>query len=51
MQTAKMTAMYMRLSQDDELKGESNSIINQRKLLDDYAIQHGFENTKSYVEI
>lgn len=50
MQTAKMTAMYMRLSQDDELKGESNSIINQRKLLDDFAIQHGFENTKSYVD-
>ena len=31
------TALYERLSRDDELQGESNSITNQKQLLEDYA--------------
>ena len=38
-------ALYERLSHDDELQGESNSISNQKRILEDYAEQHGF--TKS----
>ena len=33
----KITALYERLSRDDELQGESNSIINQKKMLENYA--------------
>ena len=32
----KITALYERLSRDDELQGESNSILNQKKYLEDY---------------
>ncbi|MDR2559889.1 MAG: recombinase, partial [Oscillospiraceae bacterium] len=32
----KITALYERLSRDDELQGDSNSIINQKSLLEDY---------------
>ena len=39
-----MTALYERLSRDDELNGESNSISNQKKLLVQYAKEHGFTN-------
>ena len=35
------TALYERLSRDDELQGESNSILNQKKYLEDYARQIG----------
>ena len=38
----KITALYERLSRDDDLTGDSNSIINQKKLLEDYAKDHGF---------
>jgi len=40
----KITALYERLSRDDELQGESNSILNQKRILEDYAEQHGFTN-------
>ena len=40
----KITALYERLSRDDELQGESNSISNQKKYLEDYARQNGFRN-------
>lgn len=33
----KITALYERLSRDDELQGESNSIVNQKKILEEYA--------------
>lgn len=33
----KITALYERLSRDDDLTGDSNSIINQKKMLEDYA--------------
>ena len=36
----KITALYERLSRDDDLTGDSNSIINQKKLLEDYAKEH-----------
>ena len=39
-----MTALYERLSRDDESNGESNSISNQKKLLEQYAKEHGFTN-------
>ena len=35
--TQKITALYERLSRDDDLAGESNSITNQKKYLEDYA--------------
>jgi DNA invertase Pin-like site-specific DNA recombinase len=41
---AKITALYERLSRDDELQGESNSIINQKNMLEDYAMKNGFKN-------
>ena len=37
MKSTKITPLYERLSRDDELQGESNSITNQKKLLEDYA--------------
>ena len=38
----KITALYCRLSQDDGLEGESNSIQNQKKILLDYAKKNGY---------
>ena len=40
----KITALYERLSRDDDLTGDSNSIINQKKMLEDYAKANGFTN-------
>ena len=45
-----MTALYERLSRDDELSGESNSIINQKKLLEKYASDQGFSNIAHYTD-
>jgi len=42
--TAKITALYSRLSRDDELSGESGSITNQKAILEDYAKKKGFTN-------
>ena len=36
----KITALYERLSRDDDMDGESNSISNQKRQLEDYAAQH-----------
>ena len=49
-QAEKITALYERLSRDDELEGESNSIINQKKMLEDYAAQNGFGNTVHFTD-
>ena len=46
----KITALYCRLSQEDELKGDSNSIQNQRAILEKYARDNGFENTQFFVD-
>ena len=46
----KITALYCRLSQEDALEGESNSISNQKKILMDYAKQNKFLHPKFYVD-
>lgn len=46
----KITALYERLSRDDDLTGDSNSIINQKKLLEDYAREHGFTNCVHFTD-
>ena len=43
-----ITALYERLSRDDEQVGESNSITNQKTYLENYAQQHGFSNYRHY---
>ena len=42
------TALYERLSHDDELQGESNSISNQKQLLMDYAVSHELPNPRHF---
>ena len=49
-QDNKITALYERLSRDDELQGESNSISNQKKYLEDYARQQGFRNIRHFTD-
>ena len=45
-----ITALYERLSRDDDQTGDSNSIVNQKKYLEDYAASHGFENCIHYTD-
>ena len=45
-----ITALYERLSRDDEQVGESNSITNQKAYLENYAQQHGFSNCRHYTD-
>jgi len=47
---SKITALYCRLSRDDELQGDSNSIIHQKEILKKYADDNGFENTQFFVD-
>ena len=46
----KITALYERLSRDDELVGDSNSVINQKIQLEEYAAHHGFTNIRHYTD-
>ena len=46
----KITALYERLSRDDELAGESNSIVNQKKMLEDYARNNGYTNLRHFTD-
>ena len=46
----KITALYERLSRDDEQQGESNSISNQKKYLEDYAKAKGFTNIRHFTD-
>ncbi len=46
----KITALYCRLSRDDELQGDSNSIKNQKTILQKYADDNGFTNTEFFVD-
>ena len=46
----KITALYCRLSRDDELSGESNSITNQKSILSKYAKDNNFQNIKFFVD-
>ena len=45
-----ITALYCRLSRDDELQGDSNSIKNQKAILQKYAADNGFRNTQVFVD-
>ena len=47
---AKITALYSRLSRDDELQGDSNSIVNQKAILRKYAEDNGFPNCEYFVD-
>ena len=47
---SKITALYCRLSRDDELQGDSNSIINQKAILSKYARENNFLNPRFYVD-
>ena len=44
------TALYCRLSSDDDLEGDSNSIKNQKLLLSDYAKENKFRNIRFYID-
>lgn len=46
----RITALYCRLSRDDELKGDSNSIVNQKEMLARYAAEHNFDELKFFVD-
>ena len=48
--TDPITALYERLSRDDEQEGESNSITNQKSLLQAYAQEKGFTNCRHYTD-
>ena len=47
----KITALYERLSRDDDQAGDSNSIVNQKKYLESYAEQRGYTNIRHYTEM
>ena len=46
----RITALYCRLSRDDDLQGDSNSIINQKAILQKYADDNGFRNIEFFVD-
>ena len=46
----KITALYCRLSQDDRREDESNSIVNQKALLNEYARKHRFKNLQFFID-
>ncbi len=50
LESDKITALYCRLSRDDELSGESNSIKNQKLILSKYAEDNKFQNIKFFVD-
>ena len=50
LQTDKITALYCRLSQEDMQAGESESIQNQKLILQKYADEHHFFNTRFFVD-
>ena len=47
---SKITALYERLSRDDDNAGDSNSIVNQKKYLESYAQQRGYTNCRHYTD-
>jgi site-specific DNA recombinase len=42
--------LYERLSRDDDNAGESNSIVHQKQMLEDYAMKHGFTNLVHFTD-
>ena len=49
-QSGKITALYCRLSRDDELQGDSNSIVNKKAILSKYAKENHFSKTAFFVD-
>ena len=47
---SRITALYERLSRDDDNAGDSNSIVNQKKYLESYAQQRGYTNCRYYTD-
>ena len=45
-----ITALYARLSQEDTLEGDSNSIVNQKAVLSKYAADNGFSNPVFFID-
>ena len=50
MRNEKITPLYERLSRDDELQGESNSISNQKQMLEDFARRNGLPNPMHFTD-
>ena len=50
MRNEKITPLYERLSRDDELQGESNSISNQKQMLEDFARRNGLPNPTHFID-
>lgn len=46
----RITALYERISRDDELAGDSNSIVNQKKMLEDYAKSNGYTDLVHFTD-
>lgn len=46
-----LTALYCRLSRDDGAEGDSNSVANQKRLLQKYAKENSLGNTRFYVDV
>ncbi len=49
-QSDKITALYERLSKDDELQGDSNSILNQKNMLERYSRENNFKNLRHFTD-
>ena len=49
-QDNKITALYCRLSQEDENSGDSDSIVNQKSILTKYAEENGFKNIQVFID-
>ena len=47
----KITALYERLSRDDDQTSDSNSIVNQKKYLESYVQQRGYTNCRHYTDM
>ena len=50
MRNEKITPLYERLSRDDELQSESNSISNQKQMLEDFARRNGLPNPTHFTD-
>ncbi|MCL2695910.1 MAG: DUF4368 domain-containing protein [Clostridiales bacterium] len=50
MQSDKITALYSRLSHDDGLQGDSNSIVNQKAMLEEYAKRNHFTGLRHFID-
>lgn len=51
MQQLKRAALYCRLSKDDDMQGDSESIKTQKAMLSQYATEHGYFVSEIYIEM